>query len=82
MTIALAATSIGLIALLGYVLRLSASKEREWARERQLLITRIQHPEIVVTEPEKAIPDDMFLTSEPDDAHLVGTIQTGAPNGD
>lgn len=75
-----------LIAALVYTLRQNAEKEREWTRERQLLITRIQHPQVVPVIPgpdEEARPDDsQFMTSEPDDIDLVGTVQVGAPDGD
>lgn len=77
----LCATLIGLIV---YLLRHSAAQEREWARERQLLITRLQHPEIVppVSEdwqhPEQTDPRPEVATT--DEIDLVGTVQTF--NGD
>ncbi len=39
---------IALIGALVYTLRQNAEKEREWMRERQLLITRIQAPGVGV----------------------------------
>lgn len=77
----LALLCAALIGLIVYLLRHSAAQEREWARERQLLVSRIQHPEIVLPVPEdwqhpeqggSARPE----TAEPDDIDLVGTVQT------
>lgn len=53
--------------------------EREnWAKERQLLLTRIQHPEIVAQVEQPTISDDEFMTAaEPDDIDLVGTVVSG-----
>jgi hypothetical protein len=59
------------------------ARERTWDLERGALLTRIQHPEFVVaTESAPVIPDEEYLTSEPDDIDLVGTISTGSDNGD
>lgn len=78
---------LGAIALFGgifYLQNRSFNEERrDWTAERRLLLTRIQHPEIVVApESAPAIPDEELLTSVPDDIDLVGTISTGSENGD
>ncbi len=53
-------------------------REKTWDLERGALITRIQHPEIVVAPPEEVRPDEDFLTADPpDDLDLVGTVQNG-----
>jgi hypothetical protein len=71
------------IAALVYEKRQNTTREKEWALERGALLTRIQHPEFVVAAPEQPVtPDEDFLTSEPDDIDLVGTISTGSENGD
>lgn len=77
--IPLALLCAALIGLIVYLLRHSAAQEREWARERQLLITRLQHPEIV---PENSFAHEgrdleVATTQMPtDDIDLVGTVQT------
>jgi hypothetical protein len=53
-----------------------------WRAERGTLLTRIQHPEFVVAPTEEVIPDEEYLTVEADDVDLVGSIQTGEPDGD
>lgn len=56
-------------------------REREIShdKERNLLILRIQHPEIVTVDSPR-VPDEAYFTSEPDDIDLVGTIDTGDPS--
>lgn len=76
--IALALVCGALIGLVVYLIRHQNGERAEWSRERQLLITRIQHPEFVVAAPEAPTrPDADFFTSEPDDMDLVGAIVTG-----
>ena len=76
--IALALLCAALVGLIIYLLRHQNDERKDWSNERQLLITRIQHPEIVVSPPEKARPDEDFLTQgPPDDLDLVGTVQNG-----
>lgn len=53
--IALAAILV-LALLLGYTLRILDRKEREWAKERNLLITRIQTPELATAIAAAEIP--------------------------
>ena len=79
----LSVVCIGLLATLGAVLMHSAGKERDWSRERQLLITRIQHPEIIVAAPEEATVPDAEIRNEEleDEIDLVGTVQVDG-NGD
>lgn len=79
--IAFALLCAALIGLIVYLLRHSAAQEREWARERQLLITRLQHPEIVP--PPQAMGGTPGIEPQPvpvspisDDIDLVGTVQT------
>lgn len=79
--------SLAIFCIALYVQNRSFSGERqEWARERQLLLTRIQHPEVVLPIPgpdEEAAQDDSgFMTSEPDDIDLVGTVQMSGGDGD
>lgn len=73
---------VGLIAALVYALRQNAEKERDWTRERQLLLTRIQHPEIVIpTDEEAVVSDEEIRNPELDDEiDLVGTVVNS--NGD
>jgi len=78
---------LALIAVLAYQQRLHArhiaEREKEWALERGALLQRIQHPEVIVSQaPEREVPDEEFLTAEPDEIDLVGSVQTGSPNGD
>lgn len=57
------------------------TERRDWTKERQLLITRIQHPEFIVSTPEApVIPDSEHLREEPDEIDRVGEIVNG--NGD
>jgi hypothetical protein len=79
----LASICLALAGLLAFVLAHSAAKERDWTRERQLLITRIQHPEIVIASPEKAEVADAEIRNEEleDQIDLVGTVQVNG-NGD
>ena len=87
--IPLALLCAALIALIVYLLRHAAAQEREWARERQLLISRIQHPEVPILV-DRAMSDfgdvalDEAQEQEPDDIDLVGTVQTydGSNNSD
>lgn len=85
--IAFALLCAALIGLIVYLLRHAAAQEREWARERQLLISRIQRPEMLpqpwevppynkpgVMHPED--PEYVASKDEPDDIDLVGTVQT------
>lgn len=78
LALVIAALLVGLVIQEGFFQR----ERRDWTRERQLLLTRIQHPEIVVSSPEERIPDEDHYTSEPDDIDLVGTVVTGTENGD
>jgi hypothetical protein len=77
------AVCISLVAALIYALRQNGEKEREWARERHLLLTRIQHPEIVVPDLYAGLEEKprAETPSEPDDVGLVGTIQGEDENG-
>ena len=66
-----------LIIALGYALRQNAEKEREWVRERQLLLSRIQHPEVYVQHLEPGTPEAEAATRaepEEDEIDLIGTI--------
>jgi hypothetical protein len=73
--IALALVCAALIGLVIYLLRHQNFERAEWSRERQLLITRIQHPEYVVATPDTPTrPNSDFFTSEPDDLDLVGAV--------
>lgn len=77
--IPLALLCAALIGLIVYLLRHQAAQEREWARERQLLITKIQHPEIVQHvedySPSPHVVEEI-RPPESDDIDLVGTVQT------
>lgn len=86
--IALALLCAAQLGLIAWLLRHAASQEREWAAERRLLISRIQHPEVVQT-PTEALAGliDESLTQEirrpePDEIDLVGTIQSHRGDGD
>lgn len=58
--------------------RVFGAERREWTKERQLLITKIQHPEFIVATPEKpVVSDEEIIEAEPDDIDLVGTIRNG-----
>lgn len=76
---------IALVAALAYQQRLhvrqNTEREKEWALERGALLTRIQHPEVIVSQ-ERVVPDEEFLTAEPDEIDLVGSVVTGDGNGD
>lgn len=63
--------------------RVFNTERRDWTKERQLLITKIQHPEFIVSTPEvPVIPDSEIINPELDDEmDMVGTIQVGN-NGD
>lgn len=85
----LALVCVGLIGLVVYVLLHSAGREREWARERQILISRIQHPETVIPPgaliPPGKIDEDLAVEGIDvfaDEIDRVGTIQTGGEDGD
>jgi hypothetical protein len=82
--IALAAGVIVLALALVIERREGRQERAEWTRERQLLLTRIQHPEIVVASPDspEILPDEDYMTAEPDEADLVGTVQLNGSNGD
>lgn len=78
--LALIAVVIVLALLLVYVLRVTHKKEREWSLERQLLISRLQHPEFFIhprevlrseSEPEEDRP------AEKDESDLVGKVMPG-----
>ena len=59
-----------------------AAERLAWAQERRELNTHIQHPEIVLPlTTEEPRPDEDFLTSQPDEIDLVGTVQTGTTDG-
>lgn len=57
-----------------------ADREKTWDLERGSLLTRIQHPEVVMiprpidVDGEKLVPDDIEKT---DDIDLVGTVVDG-----
>lgn len=56
----------------------TATREKAWDLERAGLLTRIQHPEIVVGEAQPVlIPDDQLRDAEDDEIDLVGTVQVG-----
>jgi len=55
--------SVGLLLALRDERRLRAEREREWAQERQSLLTRIQAPEVGVF-------DALVEADEPDAAHV------------
>lgn len=71
-----------LAALFAYVLVRHERERQEWSRERQLLLTRIQHPEIVLTpDDEPAVADEEIRNSElEDEIELVGTVVNGNGN--
>lgn len=78
---------LALVVTLAYQQRLhvrqNALRDKEWALERGALLTRIQHPEVIVSQArEIEVPDEEFLTAEPDEIDLVGKVQTGNGNGD
>ena len=74
--IALALLCAALIGLIVYMLRHAATQERAWTQERQLLISRIQHPEIVPVALDVAEQMTVEVPRpEEDESHLVGTIQ-------
>ena len=79
--ITLVAVVIVLALLLVFVLRLTHKKEREWALERQLLISRIQHPEVVhrTTDVFAAAGAEEAEEIEPevDQSELVGKVMPG-----
>lgn len=68
-----------LTVLVGYLNVRQDIERKHWAKERQLLITRIQHPEIVpVGADAPMVEDDELMTApEPDDIDLVGTVASG-----
>lgn len=85
----LAVICVLLVGLIVYEKRQNAVREREWSLERGVLLTRIQHPEIV----QVGVPDSEDLArqgteeaerkkEEADDIDLVGTIQEGQSDGD
>lgn len=47
-----------------------AQERSEWRSERRELMTRIQHPEVVISEP---VERDVEL-AEPDEINLVGAV--------
>lgn len=79
--LALVPIALGLIALIAWQQQQFGLREKEWIRERQILITRLQHPEVVpivkeATEMAEEMLDDPRSAPEPDDIDLVGTVQT------
>lgn len=59
--------------------RANQIREDAWRLERTGLLTRIQHPEIVVGEAQPVvIPDEQLRDIEADEIDFVGTIN---PNG-
>lgn len=79
--IPLALICAALIALVVWERHQSILRERLWIKERSLLLTRIQHPEIVIQD--EALPPEPFYGNEPevDEIDMVGEI-VGAPSGD
>lgn len=76
--------SLAVIVALSYALRgerlQNAAREKEWALERSALLTRIQHPEIIIGQAqERPTPDEELMTAEPDEIDLVGTIAPEVP---
>lgn len=62
--------------------RANQIREDAWRLERAGLLTRIQHPEIVVGEAQPVvIPDEELRDLEPDEIDLVGTVVNNG-NGD
>lgn len=75
--------SLALLAALAIQQRAFNAERRDWTKERQLLITKIQHPEFIVSTPESpAIPDAEHLRDEPDEIDLVGKIRNRTGDGD
>lgn len=63
--------------------RQTSERDKEWALERGTLLTRIQHPEVIVSQAqERVVPDEEFLTAEPDEIDLVGSVVTENHSGD
>lgn len=74
---------LGLLIFLAYKENQWKAREHDWGNERQLLITRIQHPEFIVSEPEKpTIPDEQHMTAELDEIDLVGKTIMNGSDGD
>lgn len=56
----------------------AAGHEREeWTKERSELLTRIQHPQVLLGPQGEVKPDEEYFTSEPDDIDLVGVVVSG-----
>ena len=78
----LALLCVALVGLLAWERHQNRAERAEWARERQLLLTRIQHPEIIVGEAqEQVVPDEVLRDLEADEMDLVGAIVNGEPDG-
>ena len=57
-------------------------REKGWDLERGTLLTRVQHPEVIIPPAPRREEDVIYepIPGEPDESFLVGTIQTGAPD--
>jgi len=57
-------------------------RERTWDLERGALLTRIQHPEVIIPPAPRREEEVIYepIPGEPDESFLVGTIQTGEPD--
>lgn len=63
--------------------KLDTEKEQAWRLERGALLTRVQHPEIIVGQAEeRVIPDEELRALEADESDLVGTIVTNGDGSD
>ena len=80
---------IVILALLGFIVwrerqydKQTQERELAFRLERAGLLTRIQHPEIIVGEAqEQVVPDEVLRDLEADEMDLVGAIVNGEPDG-
>jgi hypothetical protein len=80
--IPLALICAALLLALAFQQRSFNTERRDWTKERQLLITKIQHPEFIISTPEApVVPDSDLLREEPDEIDRVGEI-LGEISGD
>ena len=83
MTYVLAGLCLALLALHLWERYQAIVREDAWRLERAALLTRIQHPEIIVGQAEEqVVPDEQLRDIEADDIDLVGAIVTENGTGD
>lgn len=71
-----------LVALVAWQQQQFGLRDQAWARERSVLLTRIQHPEVVAAEVDiEGRVADLIPAQPIDEIDLVGTVQ-GGDNGD